>query len=127
MKSFVTSFDFIFFDIKLLDAEKHLEYICVDNSLILENLKKLAAIMSEKIILTIPLIGGVNDETSFREELVSLMSQLNLKRVKIHPYHELAVGKYEKLGRKYAFRSSKEIDTHSFSEALKKNAFVIVE
>ena len=127
VKSFITSLDFIFFDVKVLDAKQHLAFTGVDNTLIQENLKKLSSIIPEKIIVTLPLIGGVNDDTSFRDDLLLTMRNLGLRRVKIHPYHDLGTGKYEKLGREYMFKKSREADVHSLKEFLAKNGFLIVE
>ena len=52
--------DLFLYDIKIIDTEKHKQYVGVGNELILENLKKLFK-AKVKIWIRIPVISGVND------------------------------------------------------------------
>ena len=54
--------DLFLYDLKMMDSEKHRKWVGVPNEKILENLKALSG-TGAKIIIRIPLIGGVNDDT----------------------------------------------------------------
>lgn len=92
--------DLFLYDLKMIDADKHKFYTGVDNGLILDNLKKLSA-SGAKIQVRIPLIGGVNDDDESLEGLVSFVASLTgeKKAVSLLPFHDVAQGKDEKLGR----------------------------
>ena len=53
--------DLFLYDIKFIDAESHRRFTGVPNRVILENLRKLAALGSE-IHVRVPCIAGVNDQ-----------------------------------------------------------------
>ena len=53
--------DFIYYDIKCVSEDLHQKYTGVSNQRILDNLKILSKQYSDKIIATIPLIPGFND------------------------------------------------------------------
>jgi pyruvate formate lyase activating enzyme len=83
----------------MIDAEKHKRYTCVDNQLILENLKILAE-SGAAIRVRIPLIGGVNDDDASIEAAAAFVAALHgeKKPVDLLPFHDVAKGKDMKLG-----------------------------
>jgi pyruvate formate lyase activating enzyme len=97
------------FDLKLMDSEKHREWVGVPNEKILENLKLLAETGS-KIIIRIPLVGGVNDDRENMEATARFVSELSgeKKQVNLLPYHKIAQTKYQKLGRPEEFQLLEE-------------------
>lgn len=88
--------DIFLYDIKLMDDEKHKEYTGVSNKLILDNLKKLSQIHNN-INLRMPIIEGVNGDESHIEKTIAFIKGLNINKVNLLPYHDIARHKYKKL------------------------------
>ena len=91
--------DLFFYDLKLMDEDKHQEMTGVSNRLILDNLKKLAQ-SGSKIQIRIPLIPGVNttpEEIAGMADFISLLPGIN--EISLLPYHNLGGQKYENLNR----------------------------
>ncbi len=88
--------DLFLYDIKLFDSQKHKEYVGVDNSLILENLKKLSA-ANKEIIIRIPVIGGVNDCIEEMQSIADFLKPLNISKTELLPYHAMGEHKFEAL------------------------------
>ena len=103
-----------------MDPEKHRKWTGVTNEKILENLKALAD-TNAKIIIRIPLIGGVNDNAENIETTARFVAELSgeKKEVNLLPYHKIAQTKYLKLGRPEDFQlmeePSKEIQLQAMS------------
>lgn len=97
--------DLFLYDLKLMDTKKHKEWTGAGNKLILKNLTVLAESGAE-IQIRIPLIKGVNDDDDNIEATARFLSGLpgSRKPVNLLPYHNVAAGKFSKLGK--AFRSS---------------------
>ncbi len=95
--------DEILYDIKHMDDATHKRYTGISNEKILDNIKKLAKQVPDKIIIRVPLIEGVNSEKKHIEEIGKLANQLNIKEVHLLPYHKFGEPKYQKLGRSYTF------------------------
>ena len=95
--------DFVFFDIKHTDSEKHREYTGVDNRIILSNLEQLKR--SEKpFIARVPLIAGVNDDAvNLTNTAEILRDAKSLLRVELLPYNGAAGAKYKMTGQDYPF------------------------
>jgi pyruvate formate lyase activating enzyme len=96
--------DLILYDIKSLRDDVHQQVTGVDNSLILSNLRRLAAHPVE-VIVRVPLIPGVNDADRDIELMAEFLSGLEWRRqvrVDLLPYHRIGMDKYERLGRVYA-------------------------
>ena len=94
--------DTFLYDIKLMDPERHKKYMGQDNTLILENLKKLSA-AGANINLRIPLITPVNTGDQDIQEIISFLKENDIRIVKTNllPYHNTGNHKYEKLGEDY--------------------------
>ncbi len=92
--------DLFLYDLKMMDSDRHRKWTGVPNEKILENLKTLAETGS-KIIIRIPLIGGVNDDVENLTATARFVNQLSgeKKEVNLLPYHKIAQTKYQKLGR----------------------------
>jgi pyruvate formate lyase activating enzyme len=92
--------DLFLYDLKMIDPEKHKHYTGVDNRLILDNLAALAEYGSE-IQVRIPLIGGVNDDDDSVVAMATYLADLpgEKRAVSLLPFHDVAKGKDEKLGR----------------------------
>jgi pyruvate formate lyase activating enzyme len=101
--------DLFLYDLKMINPENHRKWIGVSNELILENLKVLVE-TGAKIVIRIPLIGGVNDDVENIAQTARYISDLagEKKTVNLLPYHKIAQTKYMKLGRSDDFRLLEE-------------------
>lgn len=117
--------DLFLFDLKLMDDEKHKEYIGVSNKNIIENLKKLSKIHCN-INLRMPIIEGINDDNSHIEKTIELLKHLNIKNINLLPYHNIAKHKYEKLGLVYEDEKMSipsDVKMNSLKELFEKNGY----
>jgi pyruvate formate lyase activating enzyme len=71
--------DLFLYDLKMMDTEKHRKWVGVPNEKILDNLKILAK-TGANIIIRIPLIGGVNDDTENMEGTARFVAELSGER-----------------------------------------------
>jgi len=112
--------DLFLYDLKMMDSEKHREWVGVPNEKILENLKAVAA-TGVKIIIRIPLVGGVNDDAENMEATARFVAELSgeKKEVNLLLYHKIAQTKYQKLGRPEEFQlleePTKEAQEHAIA------------
>lgn len=101
--------DLYLYDIKCIVPTLHKEYTGVDNSLILENLKRLSC-ENKDIWIRIPIIPNFNNNDEEMAAIASFISSLDsVKQVTLMPYHSLGAGKYETLGLTYLYDSTKKI------------------
>ena len=94
--------DLFLYDIKSMDDDKHILYTGVSNKNIIQNLIKLSQI-HDNINLRLPLIEGINADEKHIIEILELLKNINIKKINLLPYHDIAIHKYEKLGRNYDF------------------------
>ncbi|OCL26965.1 glycyl radical-activating protein [Orenia metallireducens] len=92
--------DLVLFDIKHLDSNKHLEATGVENTWIIDNLKR-AAQLNKEIIIRVPVIPGINDSKENISQTIELAQELGIKEIHLLPYHSLGREKYDRLGREY--------------------------
>jgi len=94
--------DLFLYDLKLMDSKKHKEWTGAGNKLILQNLKALARSGSE-IQIRIPLIKGVNVDSGNIEATAAFVAALSgpRKKISLLPYHNVAGGKFAKLGKEF--------------------------
>lgn len=111
--------DFMMFDIKHTDAEKHRLYTGVDNARILKNLKRLIS-SGKPFIARVPLIEGVNDDVeNLGNTALLLKDAAALVRAELLPYNGAAGAKYAMVGQRYggsAFKAPLRPDTSCFTE-----------
>lgn len=93
------------FDIKHMDSKKHKEYTGRSNTLMLENVKKVAGSGMTELSIRIPVIPGFNDTA---EEIGSIGAYTrhlgHVRCLHLLPYHRLGQDKYEGLGREYLMK-----------------------
>ncbi|KAF0203824.1 MAG: pyruvate formate lyase activating [Bacteroidetes bacterium] len=113
--------DLFLFDLKMMDSALHKLWTGSDNTLILQNLKKLAE-TGAGIIIRIPLIGGVNDTDENIEQTARFISELagDSKEVQLLPYHNIARHKFQKLGIKDKSEKLREPDKEALTSAIEK-------
>lgn len=90
--------DLFLYDVKVYDNKKHIKATGSNNEMILSNLKKLAKTNSN-IIIRIPLIPGINDDSLEIKKIAEFIKALKtVKFIELLPYHSLGEAKYQSLG-----------------------------
>ena len=90
--------DLILYDVKLLDAKRHVDATGQDNALILRNL---AALLETDcpVWVRVPLIAGqTDDEENLNAVAQLLKKQVSIPPVYLLPYHGTGQNKYTRLG-----------------------------
>ena len=96
--------DLYLMDIKHMDSAKHKEYTGAENTLILENAKRLAQSGVELIIRT-PVVPTFNDTAEEIRAISKFAATLpGVKEHHLLPYHRLGQDKYAGLDRNYALK-----------------------
>jgi pyruvate formate lyase activating enzyme len=94
--------DLVYFDIKLIDREKHLRYTGLDNDLIMQNL----ALLSQSgcpYVIRVPLVPGITDTDENLAEIAGTVRDLpGLLEVNLLPYNRAAGAKYGYAGMQFA-------------------------
>lgn len=98
VKDVLSLMDLIFIDIKHMDSDVHKKYTGKDNTLILENIKRLDE-LSIPVVVRVPVIKGVNHQ---RENILAtaafVKAHLSHPKMELLPYHAYGESKYESLG-----------------------------
>jgi pyruvate formate lyase activating enzyme len=94
--------DYVLYDLKHMNSEKHRQYTGQPNGLILSNAEIVAA-SGVETLFRMPLIPGINDDAQNIKETAAFLNGLgnNALRIELMPYHRLGKGKYEALDRQY--------------------------
>jgi pyruvate formate lyase activating enzyme len=93
--------DLVFYDLKLIDREKHLRYTGCDNDLILQNLKLLSR-SGKPFVIRVPLVPGVTDTDENLAAIAGTVGGLpGLVEVNLLPYNRAAGSKYEYAGMEF--------------------------
>lgn len=85
------------YDVKVMDSERHRQSTGVDNARILRNLETLAR-EGRTVIVRVPVIPGVNDDSANLDAMYAFLFPLGLHRIDLLPYHRIGSGKYDRLG-----------------------------
>ena len=90
--------DLVLFDLKHTSATRHQVGAGVDNALILENLRRLAA-SGVEILVRVPTVPGFNASAEEIGAMARLLASLpRAVPMELLPYHRLGEGKYASLG-----------------------------
>ena len=80
-----------------MDSGKHREYTGVDNTLILDNITRLAK-MGKTIIIRIPIVPGFNDDIINIKKTAEYVTTLNgIRQIDLLPYNRGGVEKSSRL------------------------------
>jgi len=94
--------DFVLYDLKLLDEEAHRRFTGAGVAPVLANLRRLAE-LGRAFEIRFPLVPGITDtEENLAAVLDFLKTLPGAKRVAVLPYHQAAIGKYQRLGIPYS-------------------------
>lgn len=100
--------DYIFYDLKHMDPERHRAITGQSNQRVLENLRQISAHGIEICVRT-PVVPGWNDsEENIRATAEFIRDIPNVRRYELLAYHKLGVNKYRILGRAYPLDDVKE-------------------
>lgn len=89
-------------DIKHMNAAKHKEFTGKENTLMVENARKIAESRMCELIIRVPVIPGFNDTEKEILEIAAYADSLpGVNQIHLLPYHKYGEGKYEGLGRPY--------------------------
>lgn len=92
--------DLFLYDIKIIDTEKHKQYVGVGNELILENLRKLFQ-ANAKIWIRVPVISGINDSIKEMQLIKDFLGQNGKpEKIELLPYHAMGENKYNAIDKK---------------------------
>lgn len=102
LRPLVEAVDLVSYDFKAFDAETHLSCTGVDNRLILENAKAIAA-MGKPMLARMVIVPTRNDDPEDIRKRLDFIRSLGsaVRQVDILEYHIYGVGKYQKLGMPY--------------------------
>jgi pyruvate formate lyase activating enzyme len=98
------SVDWLFIDLKHMDAEDHARLTGRSNARILENVKLASSVMRERkrdLVVRMVVVPGVNDGDNISKTAQFLRDLPYLKGLEFLPYHRYATTKYELLHRPY--------------------------
>jgi pyruvate formate lyase activating enzyme len=91
--------DLFLYDLKIMDAARHLEFTGLTNEMIHDNLRWLSG-QDADVVIRFPLLPGINDDAENVRALGAFLAALARRYpVDILPYHRLGLGKYASLGR----------------------------
>ncbi|MGF7019046.1 pyruvate formate lyase activating enzyme [Lachnospiraceae bacterium PF1-21] len=94
--------DTFLYDVKVIDDQKHRHHMGVSNTLILENLERLA-LAGASLNIRIPVVGSVNANSQDIKAIASYLGERKIQPVQINllPYHNTGSGKYGRIGKEY--------------------------
>jgi len=96
--------DLVLYDIKLADSAKHKANTGVENTLILENAKKLGALAKPAVWVRTPIIPGATDDEDNIIAIGAFIAEYmpNIEKWELLSFNNLAKDKYSLLGRQWA-------------------------
>ncbi len=117
--------DYVLYDIKTLDDEKHFYYTGAHNHLILENYKKIKETFPQKAIrVRTPVIPGINDTDEDIRQIRDFIMQYPNTEYELLKYHRFGTPKYNYLGKKYKLDDT-ELSDARFSQLKRIACFEI--
>jgi pyruvate formate lyase activating enzyme len=112
--------DLVLYDLKVLDANRHLHLTGVSNEIILANLKHLDR-EHHNIWIRLPVVPGLNDDPQNLQQLADFIVGLHhVTLVNLLPFHRTGIDKYARLGKTHALD-----DVHAPSVGLLETAVKI--
>ena len=104
MEEIIDYVDLFLYDIKHIDAEKHIEGTGASNDIILQNAKELSK-RKKRMWIRTPIIPGYNDDISVLKKIIVLAQELHAEKISFLGYFDFAKVKYDCLDREYDLKS----------------------
>jgi pyruvate-formate lyase-activating enzyme len=96
--------DWIFFDLKQMDGQKHRDATGHGNRTILENARRLSLEFKGRLVFRSPLVPGFNDSDDHLREMAVFISKIGQNTINLLPLHHLGREKYNLTGKTYYTR-----------------------
>lgn len=106
--------DFIYFDLKHYDNQKHLAGTGVHQERIIENLAYALA-RHQNVVVRIPIIPNFNDQLADAHEFARFCQNLGITKVELLPFHQFGEKKYEQLNRHYHLANVEQLHTEDLA------------
>lgn len=103
--------DLLLYDVKQIDSEVHRRHTGLGNELILENLRRIAALPAPQLIVRVPVIPGFNADAASLAAIAAFVLSLGhrVSEINLLPYHTLGKAKYRALGRDYPWEDQPRV------------------
>ncbi|MBN2155766.1 MAG: glycyl-radical enzyme activating protein [Candidatus Lokiarchaeota archaeon] len=146
-KKILEQVQFIYYDVKIMNSNKHIQYCGVDNVTILENLKQLVKeglvtlpknnselkIPASKPLLVprIPLIPHITIKSDNLKEIAQFLKSLNISLIDLLPYNPLWIEKAHSIDHPVSYprdswmNDKEKLSAASFFKGFKFDTFVI--
>lgn len=109
--------DWIFFDLKHMDSDKHEVDTGQSNDLILKNAKRLASInRNYRLIFRMPVIPGFNDDVENIWNTAEFIAGTDVKEINVLPIHYLGLSKYDVLGVECSYDSFVKVSREKLAQ-----------
>jgi pyruvate formate lyase activating enzyme len=110
--------DLVFFDVKMVNRERHKKMTGQSNDLIIFNLRKVAE-EKKSLIVRLPMIPGYNMDDDNVRDVIDLLAPLDIP---VEPllFHQLGKNKYVSLGKDYALEQAETLHHKSAENIIKK-------
>ncbi|WP_302486857.1 glycyl-radical enzyme activating protein [uncultured Megamonas sp.] len=109
--------DYILFDLKHWDSQKHLEGTGIDNKLILTNMKY-AISMGKTVLPRIPIIPKFNDSLEDAKKFCEVLHAVGSNQCQLLPFHQFGENKYHLLNKKYAYENQPALHREDLQDYL---------
>ena len=111
--------DYILYDIKFMDSEKHCQYCGAPNGLILDNLLRLSKTKT-RLLIRIPVIPAINDDMREMKSIFDFIENFdNIDMVHLLPYHNIQADKYRRIGKTYELSEISGNESPNMNEIIK--------
>lgn len=109
--------DYILFDLKHWNNQKHIEGTGVDNKLILENMKY-AIKIGKQILPRIPVIPNFNNSLDDAKGFCKVLQAIGINKCQLLPFHQFGENKYHLLNKKYTYENQPALHREDLQEYL---------
>lgn len=109
--------DYILFDLKHWNKQKHLEGTGIDNKLILANMKY-AISMGKTVLPRIPVIPKFNDSLEDAKKFCEVLHAVSSNQCQLLPFHQFGENKYHLLNKKYAYENQPALHREDLQDYL---------
>ncbi|MCP4359707.1 MAG: glycyl-radical enzyme activating protein [Chloroflexi bacterium] len=96
METLLPCLDLIYYDLKLMDAQRHKEHTGYDNKLILDNFSRLTR-SAVKLQARMPLIPSINDDYLNIQATAQFLKRQGHRSIHCLPYHNLGEAKLPRI------------------------------
>jgi pyruvate formate lyase activating enzyme len=111
--------DLFIYDLKLIDSVSSEYYLGVQNSLMLDNLKRLQQ-SGANLQVRMPLIPQANDDQKNIKQTAKFLTECGITELELIAYHNLGSAKYAAIGLDY-MQNAPEIPSKAFMGAIKQS------